>query len=274
MFTAFVGLVLASIEDIKHREVPYMINVFLICFGSFIQIYRAIYSSNLQILFYVASAGIILFGFGYAMYRLGQWGGGDALHVAAIGILLGYSEPLSLPYLFVIVSLFSGALYGIPHILLLYFTKLKVKNTDKLMFGAIVLVCLLVGFILGPVLALMFFFILLSVYTIKILRIVEKKVLQTFVPINKLTEGDWLINDIKVGKIKIPKRTIGLTNDDLKLLHKLKRQGKISKVMVKEGIPYIPSFLIAFIILMLVNFFYPELIVRITNTLVYLLPVL
>ena len=58
-----------------------------------------------------------------------------------------------------------------------------------------------------------------------------------------LTEGDWLFKDVKVGKKTIKKSWDGLTKKDIRLLKKKKF------VMIRYGIPFSPSFLIAFIIL-------------------------
>ncbi len=68
----------------------------------------------------------------------------------------------------------------------------------------------------------------------------------------KLVEGDWIIEDIKVGKTIIKKTEIGLTKKDIEKIQKLYKQKKIKYVYVKEGLPFVPSFLIAFIIMLLI----------------------
>ena len=61
-----------------------------------------------------------------------------------------------------------------------------------------------------------------------------------------LVEGDWLYTKIKVGNKVIEPNWQGLTVKQVKLLKKTKR-----KIWVKEGIPFVPAFLFAFIILLI-----------------------
>jgi hypothetical protein len=70
-----------------------------------------------------------------------------------------------------------------------------------------------------------------------------------FIVPEKLTEGDWIAKDVVVDKKKIvgPK-DLGIEKHQIKQLIELKKKGKISKVKVKYGIPFVPSFLVAFIL--------------------------
>lgn len=74
------------------------------------------------------------------------------------------------------------------------------------------------------------------------------------VPLNKLTEGDWIPKPIYYKeKIIIKPKAEGLTLKDISLLNKL----KIKKVLIREGIPFVPSLLIAFIITIIFGFLIP-----------------
>ena len=68
-----------------------------------------------------------------------------------------------------------------------------------------------------------------------------------FVSPLELTEGDWLEQDVKINGKIIRKNFAGLTYEQILLL---RRYGK--KVLVKNGIPFAPSFLLA----LLFFFFY------------------
>ncbi|MDO8460570.1 MAG: hypothetical protein Q7S74_05650, partial [Nanoarchaeota archaeon] len=61
-----------------------------------------------------------------------------------------------------------------------------------------------------------------------------------------LTEGDWLERDVRIGNKTIKKTVHGLSWNEIKLLRKANK-----KVYIKEGIPFVPAFLIAFIIMAL-----------------------
>ncbi len=64
-----------------------------------------------------------------------------------------------------------------------------------------------------------------------------------------LTEGDWLYKDVKIGNKFVKKSWDGLTKQEIKLLKKK------DYVFVRQGIPFSPAFLIAFLILIYFWFF-------------------
>jgi prepilin signal peptidase PulO-like enzyme (type II secretory pathway) len=67
--------------------------------------------------------------------------------------------------------------------------------------------------------------------------------------INKLTIGDWLVEPVKIrNKIIIRKSKTGLTKKQVDELRLLSKKGKIKKVIIKEGIPFIPSFFIGYLV--------------------------
>jgi hypothetical protein len=73
-------------------------------------------------------------------------------------------------------------------------------------------------------------------------RSIEETCMVKYVSPERLTEGDWIEKDIKVGKRTIKKSVHGLSIEEIKLLRK---HGK--KVLIKEGIPFAPAFLFALI---------------------------
>ena len=86
---------------------------------------------------------------------------------------------------------------------------------------------------------------LFAVFLLYLIKIIEDVSLYKFIQTNKLTEGDWLVNDIiKNNKIICKARNIGLTRQDILNLKK----NKIKKVLIKEGIPFVPGFLFGFIL--------------------------
>ncbi|MBI2574772.1 hypothetical protein HYV82_02720 [Candidatus Woesearchaeota archaeon] len=65
----------------------------------------------------------------------------------------------------------------------------------------------------------------------------------------KLTEGDWIAKDIYVGgKYVCGPKDLGIEKSQIRQLLKYRHLGKIKKVLIKEGIPFVPSFLIAFLL--------------------------
>ncbi len=58
----------------------------------------------------------------------------------------------------------------------------------------------------------------------------------------KLREGDWLADNLKVGNKMISKKWEGLNHNQV-----LEIKKKFKKVKIKQGIPFVPVFLISFI---------------------------
>jgi len=87
------------------------------------------------------------------------------------------------------------------------------------------------------------------------IKILEHIAFVKHVPVPVLTEGDWVAEDIIVGgKIIVRKKDLGLSQEQLQELSALAKKGKIKTVPVKYGIPFVPSFLLAFIVTL--SFFY------------------
>src|SRR3989344_5842784 len=169
----------------------------------------------------------------------------DWLNYSLIAIGLGSR----LIYSFIMKD-FSFILYGLLGFAvffvfanLMYYTKQWGGGDCKLlmglgaMFGSYVPVF---NFVIMLLVLLLFCIILLS-----LLKVVEDVSLYKIIDLDKLVEGDWLAADVvKNNKIICKVRNIGLIKDDISKLKK----SKIKKVLVKEGIPFVPGFLIGFLL--------------------------
>ena len=69
------------------------------------------------------------------------------------------------------------------------------------------------------------------------------------IPIGKLTEGDWLVSEVKLGKKTISASKTGLDSEDIALIKK----SSVKNVVVKEGMPFLPGFLLAYIFTLIVG---------------------
>lgn len=269
----FSGLIFATITDLKKREVPDYLNYSLIAVGLGFSLIMSLVNSNVW--FFINSIAGFFIGYLIAaiMYYGAQWGGGDAKMLMAIGALLGvdvYNIYLTheIPiFLTLILTIFiSGAIYGIFYtfyIMIKEWNSFKkkwmeyVKNSIILKLRIGIIVMMFVGFfyvifveknIVNDLLLLLFMFCLvLFFYLMLILKVVEKGCMIKFVDVDKLTEGDWIVEDVVVNKKRIcgPK-DLGISLEQIKLLKKL----KIKKILIKEGMPFIPGFLIGFLIIL------------------------
>ena len=264
-------LIILSVLDIKYREVPDWLNYGLIFAALGLRLIHSVLHSD-WLFFVYGILGLAVFtGFSYLFYYLGQWGGGDAKTFMAIGAVIGINwNDFSFPIIFLICSIFAGAVFGMIWSIALaiknkkqfsrHFTflskKFKLRQFNFITLSISIMVILILLFLKNFIWVMPFFIlsflILLSLNTWIFIKAVEESCMMKLVDINKLTEGDWLVKDIKInGKIIVAKSKVGLEIRELKKLIDLKKKHKLSKVLLKQGIPFEPAFLIGFLLSLL-----------------------
>jgi len=261
------GLLAASVCDIRTREVPDWLTYGLICSGVMLRLLYSVAGNVWSYLWYglVGLAAMLIFG--NVLYRTKQWGGGDTKLVIALGVLFAtrpdYLGGYSVPFLAVIIInlLIIGALYGVCFAVFLAlkersrfkkeFLKLNSRRDWKVMkfcvLAAAVMLFLWVN--LGTEemrLRLVYNFLLIPLlvlpYLMLFVKAVESGVLYNELPVKKLTEGDWVEEDVyKNKKLVYKKKAYGIEKSDIQRLIK----AKIKTVSVKEGIPFVPPFFFA-----------------------------
>jgi Flp pilus assembly protein protease CpaA len=250
-FIIFI-LSLASVFDIKSREVPDFISYVFLVGAILLILILAIYEDSLQVLEFIPLSFALLFGFAYLMYRLGQWGGGDAKLMLGFSFLftnISLNSSLSFVNLFINMLLFGG-FYGLFAILALGVIKhkemkkrMKIYDYVLLVAGAIAII--LVYFLIVYPLNILISLMVLLLVVIRYIYIVSMELMYRDISVSKLTEGDWLADDvIKDGKIVIRRTNIGLTAEDI---NKLKSE-EVKQVRVKIGLPFIPGILLGAIV--------------------------
>jgi len=263
-----IALVTGSITDIKTREVPDWLNYSLIAAGFALALIKSIAYWDYLFFVYSLLGFLAFFIIAMAMFYSGQWGGGDSKMIMGLGALIGLNFSFgSFLIAFFVNMLLAGALYGLLWSLILVFKhKKKFINEIRkilalrqlIMAKNILLAFLLISIILSffikskimqmqlvalPVISLVTLYLWASV------KSVENACMFKYVKPAQLTEGDWIAKDIIVGGKKIcgPK-DLGIEKKQIRLLIKLHHQNKVKNVLIKEGIPFVPSFLIAFVI--------------------------
>jgi len=270
---AFIVLIIASVTDIKTREVPDWLNFSLIFIGLGV---RLIYSSITFDWMYSLEGLLGLVAFvivGYIMFYAGQWGGGDSKLLMGLGALIGLKltlQPLPLMLILLINIILIGAVYGLFYTIIKavahrkafteQFKKYLEKKPKLHRYLAIVsLAFIVVFFVIFGIIFRDFFitslFILLtillysSLYVYIFVKSVEKISMLKLVDPKQLTEGDWIAENIVINEKRIAgPKDLGISKKQIKELIAYKRKGKINQVLIKIGIPFVPSFLAAFII--------------------------
>jgi prepilin signal peptidase PulO-like enzyme (type II secretory pathway) len=272
------GLLFGSYVDLKKREVPDYLNYSLLAIGLMFAVLNSIFLNSFLPIVFSLSGLLFGFLFGALMFYTGQWGGGDAKMLMGIGALIGlnYKEVFSLfsfnansfPLLFTIIFtfMFAGSIYGIIYVFVLMFKnwkivsnelKKKLSNKNTRFFQ---LISFVVGFICFyfawqnnfHLIKLGFFILGVGVIFLTelfyIIKIVEQKCMIKIVDVKTITEGEWIVDEIKVdGKYICGPKDLGISNEQIELLKK----NKIKKIKIKLGIPFIPGFLIGYIIILI-----------------------
>ena len=270
---ALIGVLVGSYTDIKTLEVPDWLNYSLIAVGlGGNLIFSIAFWDHTYILRSLLGFGASLL-IGFLMFYTGQWGGGDSKMIFGLGALLGLSYPLQIEFYvkFLVNMLFFGAVYGIIWIIVMSLkNKKKLLKKKKILFrkhsksrlitGIISIIGLIIVYLLpldnefkfvfaGMILKLYF-----TNYLLVFVKAVEQVSMIRLINPEKLTEGDWIVKDIKVdGKRIAGPKDLGINKKQIKRLLELKQQGKIDKVKVKYGIPFVPSFLFAMIYTIIFN---------------------
>jgi Flp pilus assembly protein protease CpaA len=268
------GLIIASITDLKTREVPDWLNFSMIASGLGLNLLFSVLLTDYRYIINSIVGLLAFFIIALIMFYTGQWGGGDSKMIMGLGALIGIDLGLKDFTLlsFLINSMIVGAVYGLVWTFVLAVRKrkqmikeLKKINKDKNIVRAkklifLLVIVLLVGALLrrDPTIRfLLLSLLVLAVVTFYLwiyIKAIEKSAMLKYVIPSKLTEGEWIAEDIVVNKKRIcgPK-DLGISKEQISKLVRLYNQKKVKKILIKEGIPFVPSFLIAFIVTLTVG---------------------
>lgn len=262
---ALMWMIFASVQDLKIREVANWLNFSLVGVAL---AYRAFYSieySDYGFFLWGLLGVCVFFLISQAFYYGRIFGGGDAKLLVGVGAVLPFNsvgEFILQACLFLFILFLVGAIYS-----LVYSFILVAKNKKKFI-GSFLrigkefnwkLYGLLFLFVFGIVsygykisygilfVVVLFLLSILYIY----LQAVDKSCMLIYVKAGNLREGDWIGEKIKIHGKEIGNSVHGLNLKEIKLLIK---RGK--KVLIKQGVPFIPAFLISYIIMLF--FFFLE----------------
>jgi hypothetical protein len=249
----FVGIILAVIQDVKRREVDDWLNLSLFLSGT----------AYLFIEFGLNDFSIVNYGFfvfcmalvSFLLYNGRFFAGGDAKLVFALTPFfydVVFVSSITNFFSFFIFLVFAGALYGLGVIFYLSIKNLKKVKEDlkshlKNNFLFRVSIFFVFALVLLGFLESIFFVFAISFFIMSVLFVITKSLETISFTMEKnyrdLQEGDWLVKDVSVRGKTIRATWDGLSKEDIDFLKKNKKS-----VIVREGIPYAPAFLVAFIL--------------------------
>jgi len=269
LFVAFAGSIIASLCDLKTTEIPDEIPYVMMTIGIVGHLLKSylVWSYMPFLLSLVFGLGFL--GFGFIMYFIGQWGGGDAKILSAIGFLLpelsGIGKTLFFPFpLSFFFNVFMiGAIYMIFYAIVLSFINRKIWSVFLkdlranarmiLVFNfSLIIVIFLSEFVLAkyfemfPLMDMILFGVAIVLASIgifllwKFVKVVENVGFRKKIPVSKLRIGDVPL-DYKIWE--------GITEKELK---KIKKSGK-KYIWIKEGVRFAPAFPLALLFTILVG---------------------
>ncbi|MBI2629387.1 prepilin peptidase [Candidatus Pacearchaeota archaeon] len=263
---ALVWLVFAVIQDFKHREIANWLNFSLPVFALAIRAFYSVFNGDPKYILF----GIIGLAIGFilanAFYYARMFAGGDAKLLIALGAVIPFAatwrENALIGIIFLFSLLFIGGIYSLIYSGFLAGNnkdkfkkefKIQFKENKKYFYLALIVAIFIVlaAFYFNEWLFIIFAFLLfvfpwLYIYT----KAVEQSSMLKLVGVKELTIGDWLSEEIVVKGKKISPYWEGLNEDQLQLIQKNYKK----KVLVKQGIPFSLSFLLAFLVLIYVKY--------------------
>lgn len=255
-----IVLIIGTISDLKTREVPDWLNYSSIFLGIGLRGLFAAEYWDVQILIDGFVGLALAFLAAELMYRTGQWGGGDCKMLMALGAILGVQFRLDhITTTFIFNLLIAGGAYG-----LVWSLCKGIKNRKGVMerakqlwketyhhrlaaYGGFITIAGTGLFLTAPLrmAAITLAFTLAALPFLWVaMKSIEEVAFIKRIPIAKLTEGDWIAKAVKQkNQIVCAASKTGAAKEEIKTLKRL----RIRRVWIKEGIPFVPSFLIAYL---------------------------
>lgn len=267
MSIVLVALIIGSVTDIKKREVPDWISYGLIFLGIGLRGIFSLTTKNFSYLIEGFTGLLVFVALAFLMYYLGQWGGGDSKILMGMGAIIGLELSFeSFMVSFIINLVFIGGLYSLilASLLALKHRKKLVKQINNLFskkeikiirifvisvtLVSIILFLILKNFYSRFIIGSLGVMILITFYLWVFIKSIETTVMLKSIKPTKLVEGDWIAKKIKIdGKDIAGPKDLGVTKQQIKLLVNYYKKNKIKTVIIKEGLPFLPAFLISYV---------------------------
>ncbi len=263
-----VWLIFAIVQDLRKREIANWLNFSLIIFAMTYRLLYSVFSNDYGFVLTGLFGLVLFFLLANLFYYMRLFAGGDAKLMIALGALLPFTESFYtnslIFFVFVIALLLGGVVYSLIYSLGLVFINktnftrsLKhqiAKNENYIYLGlGIGLLFIILALFLGEV-SVIFLGVLIMliplfyIYT----KAIETSCMMVYIDPKNVSVGDWVVEEIKLpGKKTIKPHWEGLSEEQVSLIKKYYKK----KVLVKQGIPFSPSFFLAFLVLIYVKYF-------------------
>jgi Flp pilus assembly protein protease CpaA len=262
---ALAYIIFAVIQDFKTREIANWLTFSLAIFAIAFRFFYSLFSNDNFSFFIQGVIGLgIFFALGNLFYYSRVFAGGDAKLMIALGAILPlpvvFSQNITNFLNFLLIFLFSGFVYILAASTILCikhfkpfkkeFLKHLIKN-KRITFITNLLGILLILSGFFNLYFLIFGVLIISIFYLYLFsKSIDESCMVKEIQTIHLREGDWLYSKIKIGKRVIKSSWDGLSKEEISFLRK-----KLKKVKIRQGIPFSPNFLVAFIIFVLLKIF-------------------
>lgn len=268
LILALVSLIIASIIDVKIKEVPDWLSYNLIFSAFIIRLMASVVYKDYLYFIYAVIGFTALLAIGTLFYYSKQWGGGDSKLLMALGVVFAtkpyFTPENSFPFLLILVFniLLIGAVYGLiwSFILIIknwqkFKIRFRIKIRDKKVKFAEKIIALFIAISISllfiikdnfsriTIIALIGI-IIVYLYLWIAVKSVESLSMYKTIPVENLREGDWIAKNIYVRKQLVYKRNSGISKEDIQKII----NSSVKTITIKEGIPFVPPFLIGTIL--------------------------
>lgn len=255
---AAIWIFTATIFDLKKSEIPDWLNFSLVFFALGFRFFYSLFSMSNFSFFYQGVLGfLVFFILGNILYYSRMFAGGDAKLFYSLGAILptfgNFSQNIGSFVVYIFFFVLVGAVYGIVGSAYLsivnserfkkgFVTLFRKNKRMVFVYDFIAIVILFLSFLVEPLIYIAILSFIFPYFYFFVKAVDEYCMVKSVSP-SKITPGDWLYKDIKVGRKTIHATWNGLEKDEIELLKKRKK-----KVLLRYGIQYSPVFLISFIL--------------------------
>ncbi len=254
---AFIAVIFAVIQDLRFREISNWLTFSLISFVLAYRLAYSLYSDNLSFFFFGLGGVAVFVILGYLLYYGRVFAGGDAKLLFGLGGVFAYNslkDYLFYGFGFVLLLLLVGVVYTLVYTFFIAFKNWKKFSKEFsgnfVKYNLLFIISVLAGILIVLFLNWLplFYSILLPLMFILFVyaKSLENTCMIKLVLPEKLTEGDWLVSDVRVGNKVVHKTVHGVSYGEILLLRKF---GK--KVWIKTGVPFAPAFFFALLLFLL-----------------------
>jgi len=254
-----IWIVFAVVQDLRKREIADWLNFSLAIFALAFRFFYSLFNGEGFAFFYQGILGFaVFFIIGNLFYYGKVFAGGDAKLMISLGAVIPFSYKilanLNSALIFLVFFLFAGAIYGVIIGLVLAIKNRKIFSRefsrqfkDKRKLFYLCLICSIILIILAFFESLFLYLgilIFISPYVYVSAKSIDEACMIKRINTKELTEGDWLSKDIKIGRRLIEAKWSGLSKEEIIFLRKKKKS-----ILIRQGIPFSPVFLISYLVL-------------------------